>query len=245
MRRVVALLALACVGAPVHATGERTAEVQINLCAEPGEIVRRLELTAVSAKPVEVWYFDSAELDLWRLGLLVRVRIKANKSELTLKAKHQDCAHVDAALLPAAEGKCEYDLHGSSLEGAVSLNATLAGATVRGLLDGRTRVEEALSAAQIRFLREGVHAWPLPRGLEPLGPARILAYHHPGRPYVVEVWRLPSGRKFVEISAKSAFDAALREQGELQHAMERAGVQMCADQSSQARAKLDDLRPAR
>jgi hypothetical protein len=245
MLRAAVLLALACAGATAHASGERKAEVQINLCSEPREIARRLELTSASANPVEAWYFDSVGLDLWQQGLLFRLRIKANQSELTLKAKRQDCAHLAAGLLPEAQGKCEYDLHGSSLEGAVSLNAVLDDAKVRGLLDGRIRLEEALSAAQIRFLREGVHAWPLPRDLEPLGPARIQAYRHPGRPFVVEVWRLPSGRQFVEISAKSAFDGALRVQGELQHTLEQAGVQACADQSSQARAKLDALLPAR
>jgi len=245
MLRAAVLLALACAGATAHATGVGSAEVQINLCSEPSEIARRLELTSASAEPVEAWYFDSAGLDLWRQGLLFRLRIKANKPELTLKAKRQDCAHLAAGLLPAAEGKCEYDLHGSSLEGAVSLNAVLDDATLRGLLDGRNRIEDALSAAQIRFLREGVHTWPLPRDLKRLGPARIQAYRHPHHRFVVEVWRLPSGRQFVEISAKAALDDAPRVQGELQHTLAQAGVQACADQSSQARAKLEDLLPAR
>ena len=48
----------------------------------------------------------------------------------------------------------------------------------QGLREGRAPVAKALSAAQVRYLREAVHVWPLPDGLRALGPDRGAALPH-------------------------------------------------------------------
>jgi hypothetical protein len=77
-------------------------------------------------------------LRLLRRGLVFRLRLTGRGAELTLKAADQDCKQEPSALLPAREGKCEYDLHGSDFKGAVSLTRRLDEATsspeCRGLL---------------------------------------------------------------------------------------------------------------
>ena len=56
-----------------------------------------------------------------------------------------------------------------------------------------------------------------------------------------ELWRLPSERRFAELSQKTSLQDALRLHSALTDALVQAGVQPCEDQGSQARAKLADL----
>jgi hypothetical protein len=238
------LAAAAVLEACATAAFGQPAEVQINLCSEPGAIIKGLDLRA-DDRLREAWYFETAGLALFQRGIVLRLRLADRKPELTLKVAGQDCARVDPALLPRGEGKCEYDLHGADFKGAVSLSRRLDEAAVRELLDGRTPVGKVLSEAQIRYLRERLSAWPLPPDVAPLGPVHVRAYRPPDRRFIVEMWQLPDGERYVEISLKTQFEEAERRRSELETALARAGVAVCADQSSQAGAKLRVLAPPR
>ncbi len=106
---------------PLPRAKETQAEIQIGLCAPADQIVRALELRP-RGTPIEVWLFDDAALTLFGRGLRLRLRVAADgRSEFTLKVADQDCARLDPNLVPPGEGKCEIDLHGASMAGAVSL----------------------------------------------------------------------------------------------------------------------------
>ena len=115
--------------------------------------------------PYEVWQFDDASLTLLARGLRLRLRMKSSRSELTLKIADQNCEQLAPGLVPAGEGKCEYDVYGAQRGGAVSLNTTLDAKSTGDLLAGRLTMPQALSAAQVRYLRDVLHYWPLPAGL--------------------------------------------------------------------------------
>ncbi len=245
-RAVAAFLVSVCMAFALPAAGddraaERRAEVQVGLCSEPDKIIPALGLEPVAAGRLEVWYFDDPSLGLFGHGLVFRLRIKGGQSELTLKVADQDCAQVPPVLIPRREGKCEYDLHGTDLKGAVSLNTALDDRTTKELVAGRLALSQVLSPAQIRYLQDVAHAWPLASGLERLGPVHVDSFRSRSRSLVVEVWRLPSGRRFIEISQKVGLEEARRTRSELEGTLAKAGVRVCADQSSQARAKLQDL----
>src|SRR5262249_16783498 len=152
------------------------AEVQINLCAPPEEILRRLSLPSRPAESREIWYFESPSLEQFARGTVFRLRLGPNERVLTLKASPAACPHRDPPLLPQAQGKCEYDVHGDSSRGAVSLDADLDEATVRSLLAGRTALGDALSPAQVRYLKASAGGWPLAANLRPLGPVHVDTY---------------------------------------------------------------------
>jgi hypothetical protein len=231
-------LALALV--PAGAAGLR-AEVQMNLCAEPDAIIRALDLRPEGAAPVEAWYFDSPALGLFERGVVVRLRRGESGAELTIKVADQDCPAIDPALLPPASGKCEYDLHGADLKGAVSLNNSLDEATTRALLAGDRPLAATLSSVQARYLQQATAAWPLPAGIRVMGPVHIQPYRAAGERYVVEMWQLPTGRRYTEISRKTAFADAMKLRGQIEAKLAKAGVPPCADQSSQAGSKLRTL----
>jgi hypothetical protein len=233
------MAALALAGTVQAAAPGATAEVQINLCGEPQALVRALGV-APAGPPVEAWYFETPALDLFRARLVVRLRMKSARAELTLKAADQNCAQV-APLLAGTDGKCEYDLHGADFKGAVSLNRSLDAAAARALLDAPSTLTAALGPEQVRFLREGTSAWPLPGSIGRYGPVQIQAYRAKGKRFVVELWTLPGGERYAEISQKAPYDQALDVRAAIGRDLARAGLAPCADLSSQAGAKLRAL----
>ena len=142
-------------------------EIQIALCAPPERIERALDLRARGA-PIKVWLFDDASLTLFGRGLRFRLRVADGRSELTLKVADQDCARLDPKVVPPGEGKCEYDVHGTRMAGAVSLTRSLGQNSADELLAGRVTLAQVLSTSQIAYLRDVVGMWPLPPGIRGL-----------------------------------------------------------------------------
>ena len=225
---------------PAGQKGAR-AEIQIGLCAPADWIVQALDLHGRGA-PMEVWQFDDAALTLFERGLRLRLRVTADgRSEFTLKVANQDCAPLDPRLVPPGEGKCEYNVYGTSKAGAVSLTRSLTAKSTKDLLGGRLAPAQALSPSQLMYLREVVGIWPLPPGIRGLGPMQVWTYRTKGKLYDVEISRLPDGEQFAEISRKVPLADANRSMGAMEADLSRSGVEMCADQSSQAVNKLRAL----
>ena len=240
--RRLALLATAALMYPVTAAPNAPrAEIQVNLCGDPARIIERLQLKA-HASVRAVWYFDTPDLALRARGIVFRLRDNREGADLTLKAAGQECATVPSALLPRAEGKCENDWHGTHVQGAVSLSRRLDSTDAMALREGPAALAAALSASQVRFLRERLGAWPLPPGIGALGPVTLQEYRPQQGAYTVEVWTVPPATTFVEISQKSADASAARVRDELLARLARANVEVCADQSSRADDKLEQLR---
>ena len=225
---------------PPGAKGAR-AEVQLGLCAPTDRIVQALALRP-SGTPIKVWQFDDAVLTLFGRGVRLRLRVAADgRSEFTLKVADQDCARLERSLVPSGEGKCEYDVHGASMAGAVSLTRHLSAASTKELVAGRVPPAQVMSPAQIRYLREGVGIWPLPTGTRALGPMLLKTYRTPDKRYDIDITQLPDGVEYAEISRKVPAADATRVQATMEADLSRAGVEICADQTSQAVNKLRSM----
>jgi hypothetical protein len=217
------------------------AEIQIGLCAPGDRIVQALDLRPRGA-PIEVWQFDDDALSLFGRGLRFRLRVEeSGRAELTLKVANQDCARLDPALVPQGDGKCEYDVYGSSVTGTVSLTRRLAARSTRDLLGGRAALSDVLGPVQIGYLRDAVGLWPLPSGIRGLGPMRVQTYRTKVGRYDVDVSQLPGGEDFAEISRKVVLSDASAAMKDMEAYLSRSGIALCADQSSQARSKLRAL----
>ena len=81
----------------------------------------------------------------------------------------------------------------------------------------------------------------LPNDIARLGPSTVRAYRGRTGSFVVEVWTLPGGQQFVELSEKVRREEALTRRAELTAKVGAAGVVVCPDQDSQARKKLEIL----
>ena len=240
---IAALLALTCCGpmalAAQQNASEPRAEIQINLCAKPQDVIQGLALQPDDAGPTEVWYFDTPGLELNQRGLVFRLRRGDRKPELTLKVANQDCTQTKSAWIPHSEGKCEYDNHGALFSGTVSLTKTLDAETARALTIGRLPLEKALGPAQIAYLRDVISVWPLESGTRPIGPMQIQQFRANNSRFDVNVWKLPAGETYIELSEKTAFKDVLRRRSELLELLSRAGIAQCPDQAGQG---IDRLR---
>jgi hypothetical protein len=227
-------------GDPPRGAPPMRTEIQIALCSPPERIERALDLRSRGA-PIKVWLFDDASLTLFGRGLRFRLRVADGRSELTLKVADQDCARLDPKVVPPGEGKCEYDVHGTRMAGAVSLSRGVGASSADALLAGRVTLAQMLSASQIGYLRDVVGMWPLPPGIRALGPLEVRTYRTKSKAYDVDISRLPAGEEYVEISRKVPMADADRAAGTLEADLSRAGIDMCADQSAQAVNKLRSL----
>jgi hypothetical protein len=227
-------------GSPRGGKGAR-AEIQIGLCSTPEQIQQRLDLRP-HGTPITVWQFDDSALTLFAAGVRLRLRVAADgRSELTLKVANQDCARLERGLVPAGEGKCEYDVYGTSMAGTVSLTRRLDAESTSGLVAGRVTPARVLSGAQIGYLRDVVKIWPLPLEVRALGPMQVRTYRSPDKLYDVDISQLPGDIGYAEISRKVPAADALRLKAVMQADLARAGVEPCADQASQAGNKLRSL----
>jgi hypothetical protein len=240
---VVLLAVLAPAGSPADAAAPERglpatrAEVQIELCTPFAEIERSLKLRA-HGDPIDVWLFDDSAMTLFDRGLRLRLRVSGKRAEFTVKIANQDCARIDAKMVPPKLGKCEYDVHGARMAGAVSLSRNLADREWRDLVAGRVAPAELLSAVQLTYLRDVARIWPLPPQLRPLGPKKSRAYVPQNEPYEVDVSQLPSGEVYVEMSRKVPAADAQHAKDALDATLARTGVTACADQGGQAVNKL-------
>jgi hypothetical protein len=247
--RLLALLILATAAVPARATAADStlsakgarAEIQIGLCSPAEQVVQRLDLRPRGA-PITVWQFDDPALTLFGVGVRLRLRVAADgRSELTLKVANQDCARLEHGLVPSGEGKCEYDVYDASMSGTVSITRHLDAKNTSELVAGRVAPQRVLSQSQVRYLREVARIWPLPTEIRSLGPMRVQTYRTPDKLYDIDVSELPGGIQYAEISRKVPAADALRLKGVMEADLSRAGVETCADQSSQAGNKLRSL----
>jgi hypothetical protein len=225
---------------PPRAKGAR-AEIQIGLCSPAEQVVQRLDLRPRGA-PITVWQFDDSALTLFAGGVRLRLRVAADGgSELTLKVANQDCARLGRGVVPSGEGKCEYDVYGESMAGTVSLTRHLDVETTSDLVAGRVTPARVLSRAQTGYLRDVVRIWPLPPEIRALGPMQVQTYRTPDKLYDVDISQLPGDIRYAEISRKVPAADALRLKAVMEADLSQAGVETCADQSSQAGNKLRSL----
>lgn len=244
LRTSTAVAAVALALNAAHATPPARMEIQVALCGTPESIARALDLRPREAA-YRTYLFDDAALTLLGHGLRLRLRVRAAGGELTLKAADQTCDALPAGLVPRREGKCEHDLHGDQVAGAVSLTKALDTGATADLVVGRVPVAGALSLAQARFLREAAGVWPLPAGLRALGPIENAVYSTRDRRYDVDVQRLPGGQVYAEVSEKVPLARGTGARRELEARLARAGVEVCADQAGQAGNKLKAMQGVR
>jgi len=238
---IFATTVIALRASAVEAQTVTQAEIQIELCAPADQIVLALDLHP-RGTPAKVWQLDDNALSLLARGLRLRLRVAADgRSEFTLKVADQDCSRVDPKLVPPGGGKCEYDLYGTGTAGTASLSRSLGAKSTNDLLTGRIALAQALSVSQIRYLRETLGIWPLPRGIRALGQMQVRTYRNKGKHYDIDISQLPGGEQYAEISRKVPMTDATRTKELMEADLSRAGVEMCADQYAQAGKKLRTL----
>lgn len=123
----------------------------------------------------------------------------------------------------------------------MSITRSLNAKDTERLLSGDLVPADALSRAQVRYLRRVANRWPLPPALEKLGPIRVQRYRARGNLGEVDISRLPNDEQYIEISRRVPLADAPRTMAFLREELRRADVALCSDQYSAAGSKLRAL----
>src|SRR5262245_42472201 len=218
-------------GASLPAIAEMDA-VEIKVTIRPDQELRAERSMEVNEDTADIrllYFYDTAYLDLFESGVVLRARlVKGDADDTTVKFRPADAATAANDFWQHLKGfKLEADWVGDRVVCSASLTGPQPGHEITEVAKGKRAVHKLFSKDQERFLSE-FYTGTIDFGkLRVMGPIRVLRWKlkHEEFPHelTVEEWRLPNGEDLVEASikvppneasnARKAFDDHLRKLG--------------------------------
>jgi hypothetical protein len=228
-------------------SGER-AELKVLVEADAIDPVReRLGLDGDLAEERAVWFYDTAALDLFEAGAILRARsVHRGDDDSTVKIRPLAADEVDPAWFAEAGFKCELDAGLASATWSCSFTIEQEEDQIEEVADGERDLDTLFSSEQEDFA--AAYAPPFDwHELVPLGPIDALVWKVESRrlpsALTAEHWRLPD-QEMLEVSIK--VDAGEAEEGmsALLDWLAEHDVPAAAAQDSKTRRALESLRAA-
>ncbi len=210
---------------------EGVGRVEIKVTIRPDQELqglRTLELDEDSAEVRVIYFYDTARLQLFNAGVVLRARlVKGADDDSTVKIRPVEPSKISHDWTEIDGFKLEADSTGDRMACSASLTVLQKRDEIDEVAKGKRPIHKLFSKDQVRLLAE-FHRQPVDfERLKPLGPIRVLCWKtkHKGFPYELtsEEWRLPDGQDLMEVSikvepgevarARPAFEAHLRELG--------------------------------
>lgn len=186
--------------------------VEIKFTVRPDQelyAVRALNLEFSKAQQRQIYFVDSAQLELYDQGLIMRARTKGSgDDDSTVKVRPVEPGTITGDWQSLAGFKIEADIVGDKVIRSASLSALQKQGEIPDAADGKRPIDKLFSQDQERFAR--IHAVVTPEypQLRLLGPVEVLRWKITDKrlPYemTVEEWRLPDATDLLEISIKVA-----------------------------------------
>jgi hypothetical protein len=205
--------------------------------------IRRLPVDPVEAQPRQVFFFETPDLALDAVGVVVRARrIQGGRADTVVKLRPVEPAELPPELRRDPSFKVEVDALPGGFVCSGSLKGRSTGDEVRAAVEGRVPLRKIFTKDQRAFFR--AHA---PAGLElddlvPLGPTFILKAVFTaaplGRVIVAEMWLYPDGSRIFELSTKCAPAEAFQVAAEARAYLAERGVPLTGEQQTKTRTAL-------
>jgi uncharacterized protein YjbK len=131
-------------------------EHQIRLCDDDLSIIQKLNLklqnnTNNQEKNFQTYYIETQNRSYEALKWSIRIRVKANKTEITVKKKSLPSEKLENKY---ANIICEYDLHGDLKEYSCKLNSEINNDEFKKILSGKKNWIDSLDSTQSQFLKD-------------------------------------------------------------------------------------------
>ncbi len=131
-------------------------EHQIRLCDDDLSIIQKLNLklqnnTNNQEKNFQTYYIETQKRSYETLRWSIRIRVKANKTEITVKKKSLPNEKLESIYSNII---CEYDLHGDLKEYSCKLNSEINNDEFKKILSGKKNWIECLDSTQTQFLKD-------------------------------------------------------------------------------------------
>lgn len=224
--------------------GERA---ELKVLVEPeaiDEVRERLGLDGDLAEERAVWFYDSAALDLFEAGAILRARsVHDGDDDSTVKIRPLVADEVDPAWFAEDGFKCELDAGLASATWSCSFTTEQEEDQIEEVADGERDLDTLFSSEQEEFA--AAYAPPFDwDDLVPLGPidARVWKVESRRLPSALtaEHWRLPD-QEMLEVSIKVELGDAADGMDELLDWLADHDVPLAAEQESKTRRALEAL----
>jgi hypothetical protein len=213
---------------------------------EPAQLstVHALGLDPLQAQIRQVFFFDTPELALDKLGLVVRARRSQKKGDDTVvKLRPVVPSELPSELRGSSNFGVELDASPTTYVCSGSLKGVPSKANVRDVAGGKRPVRKLFSKEQQRLFAE--HA-PDGVGLDDLsvlGPFFVLKLKNSlegyERPLVTELWLYPDGSRILELSTKCEPAEAFQVAVESRAYLASRGVDLEGEQQTKTRTALE------
>jgi hypothetical protein len=211
--------------------------------SERRSAVAALGLDPLNAQLRQAWFLDTADLDLDKSGVVVRVRrIQGRPHDSVVKLRPVVPDRLDARLRRSPDFTVEVDAMPGGHTCSASFKGRVGSSSILEAVAGRRAVRKLFSRDQRQFFDS--HA---PEGLRLddlafLGPINVLKLKcRPrglDRRLAVELWLYPNGSRIMELSTKCLPDEAFRVAAEARACLTELGIDLTGEQQTKTRTAL-------
>jgi hypothetical protein len=229
-----------------------TTRTELKVTIEPNDIRRaryRLSLVNAQSQERQIWFFDTAALDLFGAGVILRAReIDGEPDDSTVKLRPFELADLDTQFRALDGLKCEIDRSPDTATSACSLKVEQDEGEIADVGGGDRAIDKLFSSEQEAMLAAHGPAigWD---ALVPLGPiqARVWTLRSDELldKVTAELWYMPDGTQTLELSMKVDGEDAELGMAELIDFVEGRGLMLDKEQESKTRRALEALAATR
>lgn len=206
--------------------------------------VRALNIDPLDAQIRQVFFFDTPDLALNRVGVVVRARrIQGKGGDSVVKLRPVVPDALPAELRMSPNFGVEVDAMPGGFVCSASLKAKLGPTAVRPAVLGETPLRKLFTKEQRAFYK--VNA-PDGLGLDDLtvlGPLFVLKLKWSpegmARPLVAELWLYPDGSRILELSTKCAPSEAFQVAAEARAFLAKKGLDLSGEQQTKTKTALE------
>jgi hypothetical protein len=225
--------------------GSDTVELKLTVPDEGHRwTINALALDPIAAQIRQVFFLDTPDLSLNKIGVVVRARrVQGKSADSVVKLRPVEPSELPDDLRRSPAFGVEVD----AMPGGYVCSASLKGVTdnvqVREAVTGRKPVRKLFSKAQRRFY--DAHA---PEGvglndLTVLGPIFVLKLKwvplEIARRMVAELWLYPDGSRILELSTKCRPNEAFQVAAETKAFLNERGVDLSGEQQTKTKKALE------
>ena len=206
--------------------------------------IKALRLDPVEAQPRQAYFFDTANLDLSKAGLVVRARrFQGGRADTVVKLRPVDPANIDPKLRRSASFKVEVDVVPGGFVCSASFKGVCTGKEVLDMTSGKVPLSALFSKEQRAFFKAHAPAGMKMKSLSTLGPTFLLrSKHQPkdfDRPVTVEMWLYPDGSRILEISTKCLPEEAFEAAPAFKTYLTKCGINVSGTQETKTKTVLE------
>jgi hypothetical protein len=211
--------------------------------ADHASTVSALGMDPLQAQIRQVFFFDTPDLALDKLGVVVRARrIQGKGDDSVVKLRPVVPSELPAELRVADGFRVEVDALPGGFVCSGTLKRALASGEVQRVVSGERPLRKLYSKQQRAYFAEHAPGIELD-DLSMLGPIFVLKLRFTpkelGRRIVAEMWIYPDGSRVLELSTRAATNEAFQVAAEARAFLGSQGVDLSGEQETKTKKALE------